>query len=361
MASQDNRTVSFESLPPEDVLFIHIFPRLDARDWLSLLNTSKSLCYITQNFLAVNKILSIAHISSINPTTFRKLTTNATNLRTLNLSRCSWVTDQLLRPILRNNNRLTSTDLSFCDGLTEGFLQILSVQCPNISCLNLRECKWVAPDALDYMAYHRQLKEQEREEPVTEDILQAMGKGLRTNLKLRTKSKYRGKEKLYNDLRCKNFKAKSRSCLPKMQMLEVDISGCEMVQDTNIDNFVKVFKNLQIFKLGDNCNITDISMKSIATNLKDLHTLDISCCLKISNAGLFTVAKYCKKLENVDIGKVQFPTYLLSYLQDKNISIKKSNFYTRSSPTLRKSAGPSDDDLIEEIVLGMDFEEEEQM
>eukprot|EP00092_Neocalanus_flemingeri_P012986 GFUD01013996.1.p1 GENE.GFUD01013996.1~~GFUD01013996.1.p1 ORF type:complete len:390 (+),score=72.30 GFUD01013996.1:80-1249(+) len=352
-------TTSLDSLPAEDVFFEHIFPRLEAADWISLLNTNRAMNSMTSSFLSINKVLSIARpLSTISPSMFKALTENATNLRTLNLSRCSWITDELLRPVLRNNNKLVCIDLSHCNECSEGILQVLTVQCPNISRLILRECKWVVPEALDYMAYHRNLNKQERTAPKTEDILLAMGKGLRTNLKSRAKSKYCGKEQLYLNLRVKKFKPKIKTNFQKMNphILEVDLSGCEMLTDANIANFVSVFRHLQIFKIGNNSNISDSSMKSIATNLKNLHTLDINSCYKISNAGLFTIAKYCKKLKSVDIGSVQFAGYLLSFMQGKDISIIKNGFCNQGYPSslhTKMTAGSSKVEMLDEADLGI--------
>ena len=157
----------------------------------------------------------------------------------------------------------------------------------------LRTCPWVVSEALDYMAYHHNRQQEHRQVPNTEvrgnsancsekvafqDILQAMGKGLRTNIQAKKKSKYCGKEHLYHNLQTKEIKARPRkSSLSKLHphLIELDISGCEMIREETIVNFVKVFHHLQVLRIGNNYNMTDLAMKSIATNLKDLRTLDI--------------------------------------------------------------------------------------
>ena len=103
-----------------------------------------------------------------------------------------------------------------------------------------------------------------------------MGKGLRTNIQAKTKSKYCGKEHLYNNLQTKKARPR-KSSLSKLHphLIELDISGCEMIKEETIANFVKVFHHLQVLRIGNNYNVTDLAMKSIATNLKDLCTLDI--------------------------------------------------------------------------------------
>jgi len=316
---------SIESLPAEDVLFNHIFPLLEPDDWISLASTNNQFRNIVKFFVRVNKVLVISQHSKISPASFMFLTENATNLRTLRLVSCSWINNKLLKPVLHNNSKLTTVDISDCENFTEGILQILTVQCPHISRMSLRSCQWLENEALDYMAYHRHLKKEVREVPNTEDILQAMGKGLRTNLKANTKGKYQGKDHFYHSLQLKNIKTRAPTHYSKMHphLLEIDISDCQMLKDENIANFVKVFNHLQVLKIGNNSRITDLTMKAIATNLKDLQMLDISRCHKISNAGLFTVAKYCKKLKLVEIGEVRFPPNLISLIQNNGIRIQR--------------------------------------
>lgn len=311
------------SLPLEDVIFKYILPRLEPHDWISLLSTSKLMNGITSSFLFGNKTMSIASLSTITMISFKILTEDALNLRILSLSGCSWMTDQLLMPVLKNNSRLNCIDLSQCNGCTEGILQILTVQCPYITHLVLRQCKWVVPDALDYMSYHHSLKSQNTN---IEAVLSFMGRGLRTNVSTREKSKYRGKEWFYHNLQVKPLKPKIKTQLSKMHphLLKADLRGCEKIQDINIDKFVKVFDHLEILKIGNNPNITDSSLKSVALNLQNLHTLDISCCHKISKAGLFTVVKYCTKLRSVEIGNTQFPKGLLSLMESRKISVKQT-------------------------------------
>ena len=106
-------------------------------------------------------------------------------------------------------------------------------------------------------------------------------------------------------------------------LLEIDISGCDMIGDESIVNFVSVFRHLQVLKVRNNANITDNSLKSIARDLKDLHQLDICFCPKISNAGLFTVAKYCKNCKQIYVGDHQFPNQLVEVVENMSVRITK--------------------------------------
>lgn len=180
-------------------------------------------------------------------------------------------------------------------------------------------------------------------------------------MQAKTKSKYCGKEQLYHNLQTKEIKPRPRKfSLSKLHphLIELDISGCEMIREETIVNFVKVFHHLQVLRIGNIQNITDLAMKTIATNLKDLCILDIRFCSKISNAGLFTVAKYCKKLKYVEVGNVQFPANLLKLVEDRGIRVKKGAPEAQTNhqqiANLGLVAGPSGVDLMDGILMGIE-------
>ena len=104
-----------------------------------------------------------------------------------------------------------------------------------------------------------------------------MGKGLRTNLKTRTKAKYRGKEKLFDVMKKKEVPtSKSNLGLVRVKnLVELDLNGCSQVRDVNIETLSEVFKHVEILRIGYISSITDTSMKAIATHLKQLQVLDI--------------------------------------------------------------------------------------
>jgi len=64
-----------------------------------------------------------------------------------------------------------------------------------------------------------------------------------------------------------------------------------------------------------------------------------SCCSKISNAGIFTVAKYCKKLKNLEIGLSQFPKNLISMIEHNGIKVKRGLPETGRKYALKQNLG----------------------
>jgi len=316
---------SLESLPRDDVLFKLLLPKLDINDWLALRQTSRTFIKIIDAFFVVNKELKVTPSFSLSPELFQNISHSSSNLRSLVIQSCDWLTDELLTPVLKNNPKLETLDITDCVNCSSTTLQVLTVNCPNISWLILRGCSWVSPTALDYFSNHRNSRKKADD---IENLLMTMGKGLRTNLKKRTKAKYKGKDHLFESLKMQKrenwkrapSKLKTVGNLRFKHVTVLDLHGCGGVTDENIETLTTVFKQLEVLRIGNNSDISDKSMRSIALNLKLLETLDISSCLSVTDAGLFTVTKHCTNLKTVDIEQTQFTPEILNLLHEKKIS-----------------------------------------
>ena len=117
-----------------------------------------------------------------------------------------------------------------------------------------------------------------------------MGKGLRTNLKERTKAKYKGKDQLFDVMKRKesassSSRKKTGNSYRFKDFVEIDLTNCSKLKDENIDLLVRVFKSIQKLNISGIVNLTDITMKTIAINLKQMNTLDIryaTCMVHVS-------------------------------------------------------------------------------
>jgi len=149
----------FEDLPRDDILYKIIFPMLTVQDWMNLLHTSMKMRMLLQDFFVVNRKIDIkskSDQSSLNPIKFRIMTKDASNLRVLRLSNCTWLSDDILKPVLKNNHKLEEFDISNCNKCcTVSVLQLLTVNCPNVTNLILMGCRWVDSESLDYVSNHR--------------------------------------------------------------------------------------------------------------------------------------------------------------------------------------------------------------
>ena len=100
---------------------------------LSLLRTSRTMQNLLDSFLPVNRAMLLSPGRPLSASCWTRLTATATNLRRLAAPRCAWLTDALLRPVLRANQRLEQVDLGHCPAPTEAVLQLLTVQCPRLT------------------------------------------------------------------------------------------------------------------------------------------------------------------------------------------------------------------------------------
>ena len=80
---------------------------------LNLLRTCRKIHTILKYFLGKMKILRILQSQNIGPEEFRLLTEDAINLRILSTSGCTWMSDDLLKPLLISNPKLNDLDLSY--------------------------------------------------------------------------------------------------------------------------------------------------------------------------------------------------------------------------------------------------------
>ena len=79
---------------------------------MNLLRTCRKIRTIMKYFFVKNKFLRIQKRHNIGPKEFRILTEDATNLRILCTSGCTWLSDDLLGPVLKSNQKLNHLDLS---------------------------------------------------------------------------------------------------------------------------------------------------------------------------------------------------------------------------------------------------------
>ena len=107
---------------------------------------------------------------------------------------------------------------------------------------------------------------------------------MRTNLKKRTKAKYKGKDQLFESLQTLQRGENSKRSPSKLKtagnlrfknVAVIDLHGCGKVTDDNIEILTSVFKHLEVLRIGNNFDISDKAMRSIALNLKFLRSLDI--------------------------------------------------------------------------------------
>ena len=82
-----------------------------------------TLSTILDSFFAVNKELKVIPPYSLSSQDFDRISQLSTNLRSLVLQNCSWLTDEILKPVLKNNPKLEVLDIADCVNCTSAILQ----------------------------------------------------------------------------------------------------------------------------------------------------------------------------------------------------------------------------------------------
>lgn len=81
---------------------------------------------------------------------------------------------------------------------------------------------------------------------------------------------------------------------------ELDLSYCSYISDNGIVGVAQL-KNLQVLKLENCRNITDVGLGSIAAGCKALRHLSLRWCLGVTDAGISLLSFNCKHLETLDL------------------------------------------------------------
>jgi len=339
-------------LPWEDVLFASILPHLEPDDWLALSCTCKAFNKMVKEFTKQNKRL-VFQPESGSAQIFKQLTRHSVSLRVAAFPFCTWLTDELLQPVVENNLLLERLDISGCNSLTDTLLLRVSVCLTRLTHLTLSHCPWVSGASIDFLAFHHSKRESTRkaigddetqyQEMNPCDSLQLIGhSGLRTKTKERKKSRYVGKDKLYRDLNSAAFIAKIRrkQCRewrlgkdhPGLQALA--LSDCSpSISDADVCRLASSFPCLVELSIGQNKLLTDSCLSSVARSLNHLVSIDVNGCPKMTDKGIFTVAKLCKRLKTANVTNCTFTKKMTNYLKIKRGLRFRSNPVTPTTVT----------------------------
>jgi len=362
LVEQDWGKPLLTQLPWEDVLFENLLPCLQPKDWLALSQTCKSCNKMVAEFTKQNKRLIFPPESGC-ARVFKLLTRDSVNLRVVGFPFCTWLTDELLQPVVEQNLLLERLDISGCTSLTDTLLLRVSVCLTRLTHLTLSHCSWVSGASIEFLAFHHSKRESTRKAIGSKgaeetqyskmslcDSLQIIGhSGLRTKTKERKRSRYAGKDKLFHDLHQAAYitKIRRKQCSqwrlgkrhPGLQALF--LSDCSpSISDQDVCRLASSFPCLVELGIGQNLLLTDSSLSSVARNLTELTSIDVNGCTKMTDKGIFTVAKLCKRLKTANITNCSFTKKMTSYLKVKRGLRLRSIIFNPANRS-RQSSGTS--------------------
>lgn len=205
--------------------------------------------------------VGIGHLAGQSP----HAATGTLELEHLGLQDCQKLTDQALKHVSGGIMQLKTINLSFCGSVTDTGLKFIS-KMPNLQEVNLRSCDNISDTGIGYLA-NGTAKISTLDvsfcDKIGDQSLQYIAQGLFC-------------------LRC--------LCL----------NACN-ISDDGIYRLVQTLHELTTLNIGQCIRITDKSLGLVADNLKNLSSIDLYGCTKITTVGLEKIMQL-KRLTTLNLG-----------------------------------------------------------
>ena len=234
---------TFFHLPREDVVFQHVFSRLDIVQLFQCRRVCKLFKEICEAYFRAWKVLDCASVASrMTEQSFELITRDSTKLQQIILKYCkSWLRESSFVEILKRNDRVQKLDLTGCSSLTNVSLFSLASFCLSLKELWLRECRWVSVEALSQLA-----------------------------------------------MNCNKLEF-------------IDLTGCWQVTDNCVCLLATFCENLRYITLNDCYSISNCSVEVIAKSCPRLVHIGIRGCWRVTNSAVSLLGEYCKQLKSLQV------------------------------------------------------------
>eukprot|EP00644_Phytophthora_capsici_P008048 jgi/Phyca11/573965/estExt2_Genewise1.C_PHYCAscaffold_580106 len=190
-------------------------------------------------------------------------------LDTIYLAQCEKVTELGLR-LLAHNCRLVLVDLSDCPQLNDAALQTLAAGCWMIETFIMKRCQGVSDAGIVKIAQcckdlrHLDVSECSRLGEYGDKALLEIGK-----------------------------------CCPKLRVL--DLFGCQHVHDPGVRAVAKGCPLLTTLRLTGCRDVSSVAIRALAQQCTQLEVLSLAGCIKTTNSDLDLLATNCPQLKWLDI------------------------------------------------------------
>ncbi len=242
----------------------------------------------------------------------------------LNLSLCKHITDRCILKIVHNLENLETLELGGCSNVTDIGLQAIANSLKRLKILNLRSCWNVSDQGVRLLAGQsekssgivtlEQLVLQDCQH-LSDDALRYISLGL-TNLNSINLSfcinisdmglKYLAKMGSLRDLNlrsCDNISDAGIAFLAEAGspvLSTLDVSFCDKITDQSLDYISQGLFNLRSLSLSS-CHVSDEGIFKIAKAQSELEVLNIGQCIRITDQSLYAIADSFKNLRSVDL------------------------------------------------------------
>lgn len=132
-------------------MFCEIQAYLGLEEFFNLRCVSKDFQRYIDRELAKKKVIQLPSQDKRIINAFRVLCDKCCSVEKLNLSRSSWLTNELLLPMLaKNTETLQSLSLNYCENLSSTALQPVIIECKKLRKLSLQNSLWLTGEHFNY-------------------------------------------------------------------------------------------------------------------------------------------------------------------------------------------------------------------
>lgn len=226
-----------------------------------------------------------------------RIVQSLTNLKVLELGGCSNVTDAGVMAIANGLKRLQRLNLRSCWSVSDQGLRLLAGQSEKstgtlvLEHLGLQDCQHLSDDALKYIA-------------------QGLTKVSSINLSFCINIsdlglKYLAKMPSLRELNlhsCDNVSDAGLAFMAEAAspITTLDVSFCDKITDQSLDYISQGLFNLKYLSMRA-CHVSDEGISKIAKALSDLEVLNMGQCTRITDRSVYAVANSFKNLRSVDL------------------------------------------------------------
>lgn len=245
-----------------DVIFQYIFPLLSIRDIFQLRATNQTYKQLVETYLFQLKYLHLhsEELQQFSIDSFKVFSSCCYNIRKVNFTACSWLTDEVLISFFTQNKNITHVNLSLCINLSAKCLQPLIVHAKYLRVLKLNNCTWFTSGCLEAITLHQ---------PYLENVDFS-----NTSI---------------GDHNTMNIFLKKSKCLTK-----IHLENIQVITDESLFYIGQHCPLLRMINIRQNFNVTEKGIRLLLNTCKQLDMIYLRLCPSLSYPFIQEISKQVK-------------------------------------------------------------------
>jgi hypothetical protein len=219
-------------------------------------------------------------------------------LEELDLEDAVGVTDETIVSLVRNCSGLRRFRCGGCHALTSMSTTALSLFCPNLAVLVIRNCTGIASPLYDNDKAVTLARQTRLGLPAS---LPPVDERAQTSSQKRKGAGLQAVKPAYGPRPPTDDELKELLEPQWVKLRVIDLSDCGKVWETDVVHFFEQCQDLVDFRGQRLENVTDMALESLRTNGIAVRRLVLSGCTSISDSGVEAIARCCPVLEDLDL------------------------------------------------------------